>query len=134
MQEHSNQVGKIILNPQLTTEEKTWPQRDYFSEAEKIVNEKRQKEEAERNSLLAKFRFPGATELAHDISPEEKAREALERRKREVEEQQQKMLEQQQQLLPQPITIPAAFQTFQTQPTVIATAAGTFLSTISAFS
>lgn len=107
MQEHSNQVGKIILNPLLTPKEESKPQ-DYYSQAEKIVNERREREEAEKHSLLNKFRLPGAAELAHDISPEEKARAELEERKRQIEEQQQKLLEQQQQVLQQPAVIPAA--------------------------
>lgn len=119
MQEHSNQVGKIIMIPQLTVEEQTLPKKDYFAQAEKIVTERRQREEAEKNSIMNKFRLPGAGDLVQDISPEERAREELERRKRELEEQQQRLWEQQQQLVQQPVTIPATATLVSTaQPTV----------------
>lgn len=119
MQEHSNQVGKIIMIPQLTVEDQTMPKKDYFAQAEKIVTERRQREEAEKNSIMNKFRLPGAGDLVQDISPEERAREELERRKRELEEQQQRLREQQQQLVQQPLTIPATATFVPTvQPTV----------------
>lgn len=91
MQEHGNQVEKIILNPFMTKEEARH-QRNYLVLAEKIVDDRRKKKKAEKESIFHKFHLPGAGELAEEITPEEKAREALEaKRQKEREEIERKL-------------------------------------------
>lgn len=90
MQEHGNQVQKIILNPLMTREEARH-QRDYFLVAEKIVDERRRKKKAEKESFLHKLHLPGLGELAHDTGSDEKSREAIEKRQREREQEQERI-------------------------------------------
>lgn len=107
MQEHGNQKGKIILQPSLLGGLGEHP-KDYFAEAERTINERRRQKAAEEESVMPSLRLPKPGELAHDISPEEKAREELEKRQQEQAEAQRKVLEDQGNIAAaQPTTIPA---------------------------
>ena len=65
--------------------------KDYFARAEKILREKKRAKQAEEESVLPSLRLPMPGELAHDITPEEKARQELEKRQQEQAEAQRKL-------------------------------------------
>lgn len=82
--------------------------KDYLAQAEKIVRERQREKQAEEESVLPSLRLPKPGELAHDISPEEKAREELEKRQQEQVEAERKLLEENARntAAQQPVTIP----------------------------
>lgn len=84
MQENG-QVGKIILDPDMTKAE-SLQQRDYYILAEKNVKQRRW----QQKPLLQRWGFPEPGELAKDqpLSPEEEITKQQEETQRKMQEQQ----------------------------------------------